>query len=149
MPDFDRKFSLSYSTLKTLGLGAGSSNTTLQGSMGGTSAPYKAFPYGGGHIPPSSPSLDGAHQHSAGRFATNLNNTSFGVGYEGLTYYNMSVGSPPFSLLDMFGNKVFSLDVISVGGNPGYGQQNPMEGTIPTQGENLGIPSSQGLWNFW
>jgi hypothetical protein len=64
MPGFDTNSVLSYSTLQTLGLGAGSSNAPLQGSMGGTSAPYNAFPYGGGHIPPSSPSLGGAHQHT-------------------------------------------------------------------------------------
>jgi hypothetical protein len=60
MPGFDTNFVLSYSTLQTMGLGAGSSNAPLQGSMGGTSSPYNAFPYGGVHIPLSSPSLGGA-----------------------------------------------------------------------------------------
>jgi hypothetical protein len=32
--------------------------------MGGTSTPFNTFPYGGGHIPPSSPSLSGTHQQS-------------------------------------------------------------------------------------
>jgi hypothetical protein len=43
---------LSYSTSKTLRLGAGSSNAPLQGHIGGTSTPFNTFPYGGGHIPP-------------------------------------------------------------------------------------------------
>jgi hypothetical protein len=45
---------LSYSTSQTLAPRAGSSNAPLQGHMGGTSTPSNAFPYGGGHIPPSS-----------------------------------------------------------------------------------------------
>jgi hypothetical protein len=47
----------------------------------------------------------------------------------------------------MFGNNAFSSVVVSAGGNSSYGQQNPMQGTIPAQGGNLVIPSSQGLWN--
>jgi hypothetical protein len=46
MPSFDTNSVLSYSTLQTMGLGVGSSNTPLQGSMGGTTTPYNAFPYG-------------------------------------------------------------------------------------------------------
>jgi hypothetical protein len=57
MPSSGTSPILSYSTLQTLGLLVGISNTPLQGPMGGTSAPFNAFPYGGGHIPPSSPSL--------------------------------------------------------------------------------------------
>jgi hypothetical protein len=114
--------------------------------MGGTSNPYKALPYGGVHIRPSSPSLNSPHQHSV---EPNIKHSSFGEGCEGLPSYNMSVGSKPFSLFDAFGNNAFSSVAISVGGNPGYGQQNPMHGIIPAQGENLGIPSSQGLWNIW
>jgi hypothetical protein len=95
MPGFGMSTVLSYSTLQTLGLGAGSSNAPLQGSMGGTSSPYNAFPYRGGHIPPSSPSLDGAHQHSTG---LNINYSSFGAGSQGLPSYSMPVGLTPFSL---------------------------------------------------
>jgi hypothetical protein len=62
MPNFDMNSVLTYSTLQTLGPGVGSSNAPLQGSKGGTSAPYNVFPYGRGHIPPSSPSLGGASQ---------------------------------------------------------------------------------------
>jgi hypothetical protein len=61
----------------------------------------------------------------------------------------MPVGSTSFSLFGVFGNNAFSSVVVSAGGNPGYGQQNPVQGIIPTQGENLGISSSQGLWNLW
>jgi hypothetical protein len=146
MHGFSMSIVLSYSTLQTLGLEVGRSNAPLQGSMGGTSTPYNAFPYGGGHIPPSSPLLDGAHQHSTG---PNVNYSSFGVGSQGLPSYSILVGLTPFSLFDAFGNNSFSLVVISAAGNPDYGQQNLVQGTIPTQGENLGIPSSQGPWNPW
>jgi hypothetical protein len=61
MPSSSTSSILSYSTLQTLGLGAGSSNAPLQGHMGGTSAPFNAFPYRGVHIPPSSLSLGGTH----------------------------------------------------------------------------------------
>jgi hypothetical protein len=95
---------LSYSTLQTLHLGEEISNTPLQGPMGGTSAPFNAFPYGGGHIPPSSPSLSGAHQHFA---VLNANHNSFGVGSQGTPSHNMSVGLTPFSLFSAFGNNAF------------------------------------------
>jgi hypothetical protein len=136
---------LSHSTLQTLGLRAGRSNAPLQRSMGGTLAPYNVFHCGGGHIPPSTPSLNGAHQHSV---RLNVNYSSFGVGSQGIPTYSMSIGLKPFSLFDTFGNNAFS-SVISVGGNPSYGQQHPVQGTILAQGEKLGIPSSQGPWNPW
>jgi hypothetical protein len=146
IPGFNTNFVLSYSTLQTLGLGAGSSNTPLKGSMGGISTPYNAFPYGGGHIPPLSPLLSNAHQHS---IEPNVNYSFLGAGSQGLHSYSMSIGSTSFSLFNAFGNNAFSSVVVSTGGNPGYGQQNPMQGTIPTQGGNLGIISSQGPWNPW
>jgi hypothetical protein len=62
MPSSGTSHVLSYSTLQTLGLGVGSSSTPLQGHMGGAPTPFNAFPYGGGHIPPLSPSLGGSHQ---------------------------------------------------------------------------------------
>jgi hypothetical protein len=62
MPNSGTSPVLSYSTLQTSGLGVGSSSAPLQGHIGGTPAPSNAFPYGGGHIPPSSPSLGGSHQ---------------------------------------------------------------------------------------
>jgi hypothetical protein len=67
MPSLSTSPVLSYSTLQTLGLGAGSSSAPLQGHIGGTPTPFNAFPYGGGHIPPSSPSLGGSHQQSVGQ----------------------------------------------------------------------------------
>ena len=133
MPSSGTSPVLSYSTSQTLGLGAGSSNAPLQGPMGDTSTPFNAFPYGGVHIPPSSPSLGGSHQHFIG---PNINHSSFGAGIQGLPSYNMSVGSTLFSLFGAFGNNVFFPVVISTKGNPGYGQQNPMQGIIPAQGGN-------------
>jgi hypothetical protein len=146
MPNFGMSTVLSHSTLQTLGLGEGSSNAPLQGSMGGTSDPYNSFPYGGGHIPPSSPSLDGAHQHSTG---PNVKYSSFGAGSQGIPTYSMPVGSTPLSLFDTFGNNAFSSVFVSIEGNPDYGQQHPVQGAIPAQGENLGISSSHGPWNPW
>jgi hypothetical protein len=144
MSGFGTSIVLSYSTLQNLGLRVGSSKAPLQGSMGGTSSPYIDFLYGGGHIPPSSPSLDGVHQHSIG---PNVN--SFGVGSQELPSYNMSVGSTSFSFFSAFGNNAFLSASVSARGNPSYGQPHPVQGTIPAQGENLGIPSSQGPWNPW
>jgi hypothetical protein len=146
MPSSGTSPVLSYSTLQTLGLGAGSSNTPLQGPMGGTSTPFNTFPYIGGHIPPLSPSLGGAHQHSVG---PNTNHNSFGVGSQGPPSHNMPVGSTPFSLFDAFGNNTFSSAAFLTGGNLDYRQPNPMQGTIPTQGENLGTSSASGPWNSW
>jgi hypothetical protein len=62
MPSSGTSPALTYSTLQTLGLGAGSSNAPLQGQLGGTLVPFNTFPYTRGHIPPSSPSLGGLHQ---------------------------------------------------------------------------------------
>jgi hypothetical protein len=71
MPSLGTSPVLTYSTLQTLGLGAGSSSAPLQGHLGGTPVPFNAFPYEGGHIPPSSPALGGPHQQSAGKPAHN------------------------------------------------------------------------------
>jgi hypothetical protein len=62
MPSSGTSPVLTSSTLQTLGLGAGSSNAPLQGQLGEIPVPFNAFPYAGGHIPPSSPSLSGLHQ---------------------------------------------------------------------------------------
>jgi hypothetical protein len=91
--------------------------------MGGTSSPYNAFPYGGGHIPPLSPSLSGAHHHSA---RMNIKYSLFGAGSQGIHSYSMPLGLTPFSLFDAFGKRTFSSASISVGGKPSYGQQNPI-----------------------
>jgi hypothetical protein len=116
-----------------MGLGVGSSNAPVQGSTGGTSVPFNAIPYGGGHIPPPSPSLGGAFQQPIG---PNANYNLFGAGSLGPSSYTTPVGSMSFSLFDAFGNNAFSSAVVSAGGNPGFGQQNPVQGTIPTQGES-------------
>jgi hypothetical protein len=94
MPSSGTSPVLSYSTLQTLGLGAGSSSAPLQGHMGGTPVPFNAFPYGGGHIPPSSPSLGGSHQQSVGQ---PTHNSLFGAGSQGPPSHSMPVGSTPFS----------------------------------------------------
>jgi hypothetical protein len=60
----------------------------------------------------------------------------------------MSVGSTDF-FVGVFGNNAFSSAAFPTGGNPGYGQPNPMQGTIPTQGENPGTSSALGPWNSW
>jgi hypothetical protein len=146
MPDFDSNLVLTYSTLQTMGLGVGSSNAPMQGSTGGTSVPFNAIPYGGGHIPPPSPSLGGAFQQPIG---PNANYSLFGGGSLGPSSYTMSVGSMSFSLFDAFGNNAFSSAVVSAGGNPSFGQQNPVQGTIPSQGATTGVFSTQGLWNPW
>lgn len=144
MPGFGTSIVLSSSTLQTSSLGAGSSNAPLQESMGGTSTPFIAFPYSRGHIPPSSPSLGSVHQHSVG---PNIN--LFGAGIQALPSYNMPVGSTLFSLFGAFGHNAFSSAIVSARGNPDYGQPHLIQGTIPAQGANLGIPSSQGPWNPW
>jgi hypothetical protein len=143
-PGFGTSTLLSSSTLQTLGLGARSSNTPLQGSMGGTSTPFIAFPYGKGHIPSSPTSVGGVPLHSIG---PNINLSR--VGIQALPPYNMLVGSTPFSLFDAFGNNAFFLGVVSTWGNPSYGQPHPVQGNIPAQGAHLGNPSSQGNWNPW
>jgi hypothetical protein len=66
MPSSDTSPALTHSTLHTLGLGAGSSNDPLQGQPEGILVPFNSFPYAGGHISPSSPSLNGLHQQSVG-----------------------------------------------------------------------------------
>lgn len=137
MPGFDMNSVLTYSTLQTMGLGAGNSNTPLQGSMGGTSAPYNSFPYGGGHIPPSSASLGGASQQLVW---PNMNYNLFRAGSQEPSSNTTSVGSLSFSLFDVFGNNAFSSVAVSTGGNPGFGQQNPSQGTSPAHGAN----TSQG-----
>jgi hypothetical protein len=126
MPSFGTSTVLSSSTLQTLGLGVGSSKAPLQGSIGGTYAPFIIVPYGGGHIPPSSPSLSSVPQHSVGP-----NIKFFGAGSQALPPYNMSVGLTHFSLFDTFGNNSFSSFVVLARGNPGYVQPHPIQGIIP------------------
>jgi hypothetical protein len=57
---------LSYSTSQTSDLGIGSSIAPLQGHIGGTPSPFNAFPYRGGHIPPSPLRLVAHTSHPSG-----------------------------------------------------------------------------------
>jgi hypothetical protein len=61
----------------------------------------------------------------------------------------MSVGSTLFSLFGAFGNNTFSSSTFPTGGNPGFGQPIPMQGTIPAQGAHPGTSSTAGPWNSW
>jgi hypothetical protein len=128
MPSSGTSPALTYSTLHTLGLGAGSSSTPLQGHFGGTPIPFITFPYMGGHIPPSSPSLGGPHQQSV-RQPTHT--SLFGAGSQGTLVHCMSIGSTPFSWNGTFGNKTLSSTAFPYGGNPIFGQSTPSQGTIP------------------
>ena len=80
MPSSGTSPVLTHSTTQTLGLGAGSSNAPLQGQPGGIHVSLNAFPHVGGHIPPSSPSLGGPHQQTAGQPA---HTSSLGAGSQG------------------------------------------------------------------
>jgi hypothetical protein len=123
MPSSGTSLVLSYSTSQTSGLGAGSSNAPLEGHMGGTSAPFNSFPYGGVHIPPSSPLLGGTHQPSVG---LPVHHSLFGQGSQGPPSHNMPVGSTPFSLFGAFGNNAFSWNTFLTWGNPSLRQSIPM-----------------------
>jgi hypothetical protein len=59
------------------------------------------------------------------------------------------VVSTPFYFFDAFGNNAFSSATFRTGGNPSFVQHIPMQGTIPTQGANLGTSSASGPWNSW
>jgi hypothetical protein len=117
MPSSGTSPVLSYSTSQNLVLGEGSSTAPMQGHIGGTSSPFNSFPYEGGHIPPSSHSLNDTHQPSAGLPA---HHSLFGAGSQGPPSHNMLVGSTLFSLFAAFGNNVFSSDAFPTGGNPGF-----------------------------
>jgi hypothetical protein len=62
MPRFDSNSVLTYSTLQSIGLGVGIYNSPLQGYIMITTSPFNSIPYGGGRIPPPSPSLNGMFQ---------------------------------------------------------------------------------------
>jgi hypothetical protein len=141
MPSLGTSLVLSYPTLQTLGLGAGSSSAPLQGHSGGNPITFNAFPYVGGHIPHSSPSLGGLHQQSVGQ---PTHNSLFGVGSQGPPSHSMPVGSTFFSWNETFGNNTFSLATFPTGGNPIFVQSTPMQGTIPAQGANLAGPWNSG-----
>jgi hypothetical protein len=141
MPSSGTSPALTYSTLETLGLGVGSYNAPLQGQLGGIPVPFNAFPYAGGHISPSSPSLGGLHQQSAGQ---PTHTSSFGVGSQGTPMHTMSVGSSPFFWNGTFGNNTFASTAFPSGGSPIFGQSTPVQGTIPAPGEHIAGPWNSG-----
>ena len=133
--------SLTHSTLHTLGLGVGSSNTPLQGQLGGIPVPFNAFPYARGHISPSSPSLGGLHQQSAGQPA---HMSSFRAGIQGTPVQTLPVGSSPFVWNETFGNNTFTSTAFPSGGTPIFGQSTLAQGTIPASGAHIAGPWNSG-----
>jgi len=121
-----------------MGLGTWSSKALIQGSVKGTTVPFNDIPYGGGHIPPPSPLLDGVFQQPIG---PNDNYSLFGGGILRPSSYTMSVGSMSLHV-DAFGSNVFSSSIVLAGGNPSFGQQNLVQGTIPSQGMTTGFFST-------
>jgi hypothetical protein len=146
IPRFDINSFLTYSTLQTMGLEEGSSNSPKQVSTGGTYFSFNVNPYGGDHIPPPSPSLDCDFQSP---IMPNTNYRLFGGDILGTSSYTTLVGSMSFSLFGVFGNNVFSSTALSAGGNSIFGQQNLVQGTIHSQGTTTRVFSTQGLWNPW
>jgi hypothetical protein len=141
MPSSGTVPALTSSISQTLGLGAGSSNASLQGQPGGTHAPFNAFPYAGGHLPPSSPSLGGPHQQIAGQPA---HTSLLGAGSQGQPAQTLPVGPSPFSWNGAVGNNTLAPSAFPTGGTPIFGQSNPAQGTIPTLGENIPGPWNSG-----
>jgi hypothetical protein len=118
MPSSGTSPALTSSTLQTLGLGAGRSNASLQGQLGGIPVPFNTFPYAGGHIPPSSPSLGGLHQQSVGPPA---HTSPFGAGSQGTPAQTLSVGSSPFIWNGTFGSNTFASTAFPSRGTPIFG----------------------------
>jgi hypothetical protein len=141
MPSSGTVPALTSSISQTLGLGAGSSNASLQGQPGGTHAPFNAFPYAGGHLPPSSPSLGGPHQQTAGQPA---HTSLLGAGSQGQPAQTLPVGPSPFSWNGAVGNNTLAPSAFPSGGTPIFGQSNPAQGTIPTLGANIPGPWNSG-----
>jgi hypothetical protein len=108
-------------------------------NLGAFLSPLTAFPYAGGHIPPSSPSLGGLHQQPAGQPA---HTSLFGVGSQGTPAHTMPVGSSPFVWNETFGNNTFASTTFPSGGTPIFGQSTPAQGTILAPGAHIARP-----WN--
>jgi hypothetical protein len=137
MPSSGTSPALTSSISQTLGLGAGSSNAPLQGQLGGIPVPFNAFPYAGGHIPPSSPSLSGLHQQSAGQ---PTHTSPLGAGSQGTPAQTLPVSSSSFVWNRMFGNNTFASVAFPSGGTPVFGQSTPAQGTIPVLGAHIPGP---------
>jgi hypothetical protein len=111
---------------------------------GGILAPYQVFPWGGGHIPPSSPFV------GSGDFPSSIPNPTWGWGTSmgsGSQSASMSSTSTLFTLYGGFGSNPFTSSVVSAGGNPFQGQFVPMQGHFSLQGTSLGGTPLQGQWN--
>jgi hypothetical protein len=141
MPSSGTSPALTTSISQTLGLGAGSSNASVQGQLGGIPIPFNAFPYTGGHIPPSSPSLGGLPQQSTG-LPTHM--SPFGAGSQGTLVQTQPVGSSPFVWNGMVGNNTFASTTFPSGGTPIFGQSTPAQGIIPTLGAHIPGPWNSG-----
>jgi hypothetical protein len=141
MPSSGTVPALTSSISQTLGLGAGSSNASLQGQPGGTHALFNAFPYAGGHLPPSSPSLGGPHQQIAGQPA---HTSLLGAGSQGQPALTLPVGPSPFSWNGAGGTNTLAPSAFPSGGTPIFGQSHPAQGTIPTLGANIPGPWNSG-----
>jgi hypothetical protein len=130
MPSSRTSPTLTYFTLQTLGLGAGSSNAPLQGQLGGIPVPFNAFPYAGGHISPSSPSLGGLHQQSSRQpvhmSSQPIHMSSFGAGSQGTLAQTLPVGSSPFFWNETFGNNTSTSTTFPSVGTPIFGQSTPV-----------------------
>jgi hypothetical protein len=141
MPSSGTVPALTSSISQTLGLGAGSSNASLQGQPGGTHAPFNAFPYAGGHLPPSSPSLGGPHQQTTGQ---PTHTSSLGAASQGQPAQTLPVGPSPLSWNGAVGNNTLTPSAFPPGGTPIFGQSNPAQGTIPALGANIPGPWNSG-----
>jgi hypothetical protein len=141
MPSSGTSPVLTTSSLQTLGLGAGSSNAPLPGQLGSIPVPFNVFPHAGGHIPPSSPSLGGPHQQTAGQPS---HTSSLGAASQGQPAQTLPVGPSPFSWNGAGGNNTLAPSAFPSGGTPIFGQSNPAQGTIPTLGANIPGPWNSG-----
>jgi hypothetical protein len=141
MPSSGTIPALTSSISQTVGLGAGSSNASLQGQPGGNHVLFSAFPYAGGHIPPSSPSLGGPHQQAAGQ---PTHTSSLATGSQGQPGQTLPAGSSPFFWNGAFGNNTLTPGAFPSGGTPIFGQSHPTQGTIPTLGANIPGPWNSG-----
>jgi hypothetical protein len=153
MPSSGTSPALTSSISQTLGLRVGSFNAPLQGQLGGIPVPFNAFPYAGGHIPPSSPSLSGLHQQSVGQPA---HTSPPGAGSQGTPAQTLPVSSSSFVWNRTFGNNTFAYVAFPSGGTPIFGQSTLAQGTIPALGAHIpgpwnsaqgSVPSSEIL--FW
>jgi hypothetical protein len=141
MPSSGTVPALTSSISQTLGLGAGSSNASLQGQPGGTHALFNAFPYAGGHLPPSSPSLGGPHQQLVGQPA---HTSLLGSGSQGQPAITLPIGPSSFSWNGAGGTNTLTPSAFPSGGTPIFGQSHPAQGTIPTLGANIPGPWNSG-----